>query len=148
MNLGPNSVFVKEVSWVEMGKEIASIRRRVFVEEQGVPPELEWDGCDEYAFHVLAFSNGQALATGRLLPYGHLGRMAVLRELRGRGIGSQVLQTLLALATREQIEPIFLHAQLSALTFYMKHGFRTCGEVFGEAGIAHIRMELAPFDKT
>lgn len=148
MNLEPNSVLVKEVSWVEMGKEIASIRRRVFVEEQGVPPELEWDGQDEYAFHVLAFSNGQALATGRLLPNGHLGRMAVLRELRGRGIGSQVLQTLLALARREKIGPIFLHAQLSARSFYMKYGFRACGEIFGEAGIAHIRMELTPLDKS
>lgn len=137
-------MLVKEVSWVEMGREIASIRRHVFVEEQSVPLELEWDGQDEYALHVVAFSNDEALATGRLLPNGHLGRMAVLREFRGRGIGSQVLQALLAIAMREKIAPIFLHAQLSARSFYIRHGFRACGEIFEEAGIAHIRMELRP----
>jgi predicted GNAT family N-acyltransferase len=139
-----NSTFtVREVAWHTHRVELQAIRRVVFVEEQRVPEELEWDDADARCHHVLAFApGGEAIGTGRLLPGGHIGRMAVLAAWRGRGAGSAMLEFLLTLARRQQFEVVRLHAQTHALDFYVKHGFAVTGAEFMEAGIPHRAMTL------
>ena len=129
--------------WNDLRHDAQGLRVEVFVIEQGVPIELEWDEGDEVSIHAVAYDeSGQAIATGRLLPDGHIGRMAVRKSARGRGIGSQVLKALLDEAAREGHAELVLHAQLHAWTFYERHGFVGEGEEFMEAGIAHRRMRL------
>jgi predicted GNAT family N-acyltransferase len=141
-----NSTFiVREVAWHTHRVELQAIRRAVFVEEQHVPEELEWDEADARCRHVLAFAAaGEAVGTGRLLPDGHIGRMAVLASWRGRGAGSAILEFLLTLARRQQFDVVQLHAQTHALGFYAKHGFAIAGDEFMEAGIPHRPMTLRP----
>lgn len=127
--------------WDDLREDAQRIRVDVFVIEQGVPIELEWDEGDEVSLHAVAYDeSGQAVATGRLLPDGHIGRMAVQQSVRGKGIGSQVLNALLAEAVREGHAELVLHAQLHAWKFYERHGFIAEGEIFMEAGIQHRRM--------
>ena len=127
-------------SWAK--REAQRIRLAVFVEEQGVPPELEMDEMDERCLHALAFQDDAAVGTGRLLPDGHIGRMAVLAAWRGRGIGGALLQRLIG-AARERGDPeVALSAQVHALGFYRAHGFQAQGEVYDEAGIPHQAMRL------
>ena len=129
--------------WDDLREDAQRLRIEVFVIEQGVPIELEWDEGDEVSIHAVAYDEaGQAVATGRLLPDGHIGRMAVRQSARGQRIGSQVLKALLAEAAREGHTELVLHAQLHAWTFYERHGFVGEGEEFMEAGIAHRRMRL------
>lgn len=129
--------------WHDLREDAQRLRIEVFVIEQGVPIELEWDEGDEVSIHAVAYDEaGQAIATGRLLPDGHIGRMAVSHAVRGKGIGSQVLKALLAEAAREGHTELVLHAQLHAWTFYARHGFVAEGEEFMEAGIPHRRMRL------
>lgn len=138
----PNSALIEEVNWQTRAASISAVRRKVFIVEQGVPEELEWDGEDPGAIHVLAHLDNIPIGTGRLLLSGHIGRMAVLQPYRGRGIGSKMLKHLLVLAAQNQLSYIILHAQLQAKAFYLKHDFHCVGEVFEEAGIPHIRMAL------
>jgi len=120
---------------------LRAIRRRVFIEEQEVPESLEWDEFDAVSLHVLAETvSGEAVATGRLLPDWHIGRMAVLREWRRRGVGLTVLQTLLAAAKQRGDRIVRLNAQTHALGFYEKAGFVAEGPVFDDAGIPHRTM--------
>ena len=131
------------VTWQDAADELSAIRRRVFIDEQKVPPELEWDGLDASAMHAKATSlTGEAIGTARLLPGGQIGRMAVLRRWRGIGIGTAMLQCLIAHAAEK--ERLFLNAQTSAESFYRRNGFETEGEIFMEAGIPHIRMRYRP----
>lgn len=112
------------------------------MEEQHVPEELEWDGLDEAAYHVLALSGaGQPLGCGRMLAKeGHIGRMAVLRPHRGKGIGAALLSALIDMARRQGIKHVVLDAQVSAIGFYQRHGFTAHGKTFMDAGIPHRRM--------
>ena len=131
------------VTWQDAADELSAIRHRVFIDEQKVPPELEWDGLDASAMHVMARSmDGDAIGTARLLPGGQIGRMAVLRRWRGIGIGTAMLQCLIAHAAEK--ERLFLNAQTSAESFYRRNDFETEGEIFMEAGIPHIRMRYRP----
>ena len=137
------SVRIVTGDWNDVREDAQQLRIEVFVIEQGVPIELEWDEGDEVSIHAVAYDEaGLAMATGRLLPDGHIGRMAVRQSARGNGIGSQVLKTLLAVAAREGHTELVLHAQLHAWGFYERHGFVGEGEEFMEAGIAHKRMRL------
>lgn len=130
--------------WDSVREHAQALRIEVFVVEQGVPVELEWDEADEVSIHAVAYDDeGQPVATGRLLPDGHVGRMAVRKSARGRGIGSRVLQALLAEAQRLGYRELVLHAQVHALGFYQQHGFVLRGEEFMEAGIPHRQMVLA-----
>jgi predicted GNAT family N-acyltransferase len=116
----------------------------VFVEEQGVPEALEWDGRDDTSLHLIAEdASGQAIGTARLLPDGRIGRMAVLPSSRGAGVGGAMLQALLAEARQRGLREVHLHAQSSAVSFYQYHGFQADGAVFEEAGIPHQAMRLA-----
>ena len=120
------------------------IRRRVFQDEQGVPPELEFDGDDDRAVHVIATAGGTVIGTGRLVihaEYAKIGRMAVLREWRGSGAGRAILRALMAEAGARGSARVALHAQVHAIGFYERSGFRVVGDAFDEAGIPHRRME-------
>ena len=130
--------------WDSLRDHAQSLRVEVFVVEQGVPIELEWDEADEVSTHAVAYDEaGQVIATGRLLPDGHIGRMAVRKSARGKGIGSEVLAALLDEAKRLGYRELVLHAQTHAVDFYVKHGFQIEGDEFLEAGIPHRRMTLA-----
>ena len=119
------------------------IRTTVFVDEQGVPAELEWDEWDEKCTHALArATTGEAIGTGRLLPDGHIGRMAVVMHWRRKGVGSAILDTLIAAAIDAGHACVALHAQTHALAFYARFGFEVESDVFMEAGIPHRSMRL------
>lgn len=123
--------------------DIRSIRTEVFVVEQSVPVELEHDEYDETALHVLVFSEGSAVATGRMLEDGHIGRIAVLRSQRGKGVGNIVMQALLQQAKVMKITKVWLSSQCHARQFYDNLGFVCVGEKYQEAGIDHIKMTRA-----
>jgi len=119
----------------------------VFVYEQGVPSELEWDEWDERCEHAVACDpEGRAIGTARLVPDGRIGRMAVLAEWRRRGVGAALLEALIALARERSMPRVTLHAQTHAAGFYRRFGFSERGGEFSEAGIAHVGMtlELSP----
>ncbi len=128
-------------NWEAARERARAIRYSVFVEEQGVPVELEWDDLDAPSWHALAFADdGTPVATGRLLPDGHIGRMAVLKAARGAGMGARVLDALMAKAAELGYAELILNAQTHAAPFYARVGFEQVGEAFEEAGIPHIEM--------
>jgi predicted GNAT family N-acyltransferase len=129
--------------WEEVRDEASRIRFTVFVEEQGVPREIELDERDAQCVHALARLDGRAVGTGRLLPDAHIGRMAVLRECRGQGVGGRILEALMACARQRGDRKIVLSAQVHAQAFYARHGFAPFGEVYPEAGIPHQDMRKA-----
>ncbi|MGY3493213.1 MULTISPECIES: GNAT family N-acetyltransferase [unclassified Bradyrhizobium] len=127
--------------WEEARERSRAIRYSVFVEEQRVPVELEWDDMDASSWHAPAFADdGAPLATGRLLPDGHIGRMAVLKAARGTGVGARVLDALMAKAAELGYPELILNAQTHAEPFYARVGFERIGAEFEEAGIPHIEM--------
>jgi len=131
--------------WAALRPDAAALRTAVFLREQGVPEDMEWDEADAGALHAVAYNRlGQPLATGRLLQHApgvaRIGRMAVHRVLRGAGLGRDLLQALLAAARARGDREVLLHAQCSAEGFYRRLGFAPRGEVFEEAGIAHVEM--------
>ena len=134
---------VSEIPWDEGSRELAAIRRQVFVIEQNVPEDLEWDGIDPQCLHVVARDfDGRPIGTGRLLPDGHIGRMAVLALWRGKGVGGAMLQALTSMARRANHGEVVLNAQSYVMSFYERYGFRRQGEEFMEAGIPHHSMRL------
>ena len=135
---------IRIVNWEDEASALRMIRTAVFIHEQRVPEDLEWDQFDAVSVHVLALNNaGQPVGTARLLPDGHIGRMAVLKEWRGQGLGSALLTTLLQILIRRRQFEAQLHAQTSAIPFYKKFGFQVVGEEFMEAGIPHVKMMLS-----
>lgn len=129
-------------TWAKHKTELARIRRAVFIEEQHVPEELEWDEHDETCHHILVRDdNNNPIATGRIKPDGHIGRMAVLKSWREHGVGSAVLRALLDYAAIHNIQTTYLHAQTTAIPFYEKHGFDVCSDEFMDAGIPHKTMQ-------
>ncbi len=134
---------LKVAQWNKDKDALGQIRRRVFIEEQNVPEELEWDGYDEQATHILVTDKqNNPIGTARMKQDGHIGRMAVLRGYRKLGIGSKILHALISRAHEEQLSKVYLHAQVSAIPFYEKHGFITCSGEYLDAGIPHKTMEL------
>jgi predicted GNAT family N-acyltransferase len=131
---------IELMDWNAARAEASRIRLAVFVEEQRVPPEIEMDDKDAVCVHALAYAQGRAVGTGRLLPDGHIGRMAVLKENRSLGVGSAILERLVEEARRRGMKEVVLSAQTHALGFYRRHGFMAAGEVFEEAGIPHQEM--------
>lgn len=129
-----------------------AIREVVFIEEQSVPEDMERDEDDAQAYHLLAVDKGHAIGTGRLVPlksapegetgaWGRVGRMAVLGAYRRSGVGSRLLTMLEAEARKRSMNGIMLHAQLSAMEFYKRHGYEPHGAVFQEAGMPHLEMK-------
>jgi predicted GNAT family N-acyltransferase len=141
---------VTAAPWVDHHEELSQIRFSVFVREQGVPPEMEIDPTDAdpaRVVHVVARAqDGTAIGTGRLIldqPIPRIGRMAVVREWRGAGVGSAILEALCAEAKHRGFELALLHSQTHATPFYYRQGFLSHGDVFAEAGIPHQEMRRA-----
>ena len=129
------------MTWQEAQSVAAPIRFAIFVGEQNVPPGIELDDMDEKSLHAVAFDDaGKAIGTGRLLPEGKIGRMAVVKEWRRRGIGADLLEALVGEARRRGLAEVKLSAQLQAAEFYRAHGFIAEGKVYEEAGILHQAM--------
>ena len=129
-----------------------AIREVVFIEEQHVPETIERDAEDARAYHVLALQGGHAIGTGRLVllskppksetgSWAQIGRMAVLQASRKGGVGTDLLNALEAEARRRKVAGILLHAQVSAMEFYRRHGYQPHGAVFEEAGMPHLMMK-------
>lgn len=117
------------------------VREPVFVQEQSVPLDLEWDALDPLSVHALAYdADDQPIGTGRLTPECKIGRMAVMPAWRGRGVGAALLDRLLDQARALGYRAVELHAQADAVAFYERHGFRAYGDEFEEAGIRHRHM--------
>lgn len=136
-------VTLRPATWQQDAESLKLVRRRVFVEEQSVPESEEWDAADPTSRHVLAFVSGSdPVGTGRLESSGKIGRVAVLREWRGAGIGAEIVRYLVNQATELGIESVYLHAQTAAAGFYRRLGFRAEGPEFDEVGIPHVRMRL------
>jgi YbgC/YbaW family acyl-CoA thioester hydrolase len=142
---GEPMVQIKTGSWAELGADAGKIRTAVFIEEQRIPKELEWDEADATALHAVAYNRlGQAIATGRLIDGGDgvakIGRMAVHQVLRGGRVGEQVLRALAGAAASRGLHTARLHAQRTATGFYARLGFIAEGDPFEEAGIPHLTM--------
>ena len=136
-------VEIRIVDWASYREALSSVRHTVFVEEQGVPVELELDGEDASARHAAAFSDdGRLVGTGRMLASGKIGRMAVSQSMRRQGIGRALLDALVAEAKRLKLEEVSLGAQLPAVAFYERAGFKAYGDIFLDAGIDHKMMRL------
>ena len=144
---GESVVDLKTGSWDELKEGAAALRTEVFVEEQEIPQELEWDEHDAKAMHALVLNKlGQPVATGRLLQpqpkLAQIGRMAVSKALRGGNLGRMVIEALVDAARQRGDHQVILHAQCSAEGFYRRLGFKAHGEVFQDAGIDHIEMTM------
>lgn len=133
---------IRETDWSRDAARLGAIRRAVFIDEQGVPEALEWDEYDAVSTHWLALAgDGSPIGCARLLPDGHLGRMAVLPAWRGRGIGRALLDAVLHAARMRGERWLRLSAQTHAAGFYACAGFVVDGPVYEEAGILHVAMQ-------
>jgi predicted GNAT family N-acyltransferase len=138
---------VRLASWRNDSTVLKPVREAVFILEQGISVELEWDGLDAECIHVLAAdARLRPIGTARLLPDGTIGRMAVLKEWRRQGVGSALMERLLGEARDRQIREVTLNAQVYVTGFYRKFGFQAMGEEFMEAGIRHMRMVNRLYD--
>jgi predicted GNAT family N-acyltransferase len=134
-------ISIRILAWSEARTPAMTVREAVFVVEQRVPPEIELDEWDPRCDHALAFEpGGRAVGTGRLLPDGHIGRMAVLRDWRGRGVGGAMLVALVERAATRGMRRLVLNAQTHAVPFYARYGFTVFGDEFMEADIPHVAM--------
>lgn len=130
------------MSWQTHGSQLCAIREQVFIHEQQVPPELEWDGLDETAQHLLALNSaGEAIGCARLPGDGSVGRMAVLKPWRGKGVGNALLGKAVALYRQQGVKNITLSAQMHTISFYEKLGFEVCSEPYLDANILHVDMQ-------
>lgn len=134
---------IEQTRWVISQNELTDIRLEVFVREQAVPEEMEIDDEDPSALHFIArdMKSGKAVATARLLSNGQVGRMAVLKPWRSRGVGRQLMKHIIDHAHQTGYGTLFLNAQLYAKGFYEKAGFEAEGTTFMDAGIEHVRMK-------
>jgi len=142
---GRSMVDVRVGGWDELGVAAQAIRTEVFIDEQKIPAEMEWDAADAECVHAVAYNRfGLALATGRLLQHvpgvAKIGRMAVRQAMRGSGVGRHVLDALMKAARARGDREAILHAQASAVSFYLRAGFVRRGPEFDEAGIPHVEM--------
>lgn len=144
-NMDMPKIVIHVDDWAALGNDATQVRTAVFVQEQGIAPEDEWDDADQTAVHVVAYDElGQAIGTGRLLRHNsrawRIGRMAVHRTLRGAHVGQHLLAALIDAARQAGYAEVMLHAQRSAEGFYQRQGFTPRGAYFDEVGISHIEM--------
>ncbi|MCY1351081.1 Acetyltransferase [compost metagenome] len=135
-----SEIHVRVADWQKDNADLRRIREAVFIAEQSVAPELEWDTEDADAVHFLAFERDYAIGTARLLPDGHIGRVSVLKDWRGLKVGDRLLQAAIAEAERRGLKRQMLSAQVHATAFYERHGFKIVSSEFLEAGIPHVDM--------
>lgn len=129
--------------WATLREAAVPVRTEVFIVEQAIPAELEWDEGDAVSIHCVAFAGDRAVGCGRLLPDGRIGRMAVLKPWRGQGLGGAILERLVAAAKARGDAVARLSAQCHAEGFYRVHGFLPDGPVFDDVGIPHLPMKRA-----
>jgi predicted GNAT family N-acyltransferase len=132
---------IRLATWAADEPHLRSVRTKVFVVEQAIREALDFDGKDPACLHALAISQKHPVATGRMEPDGHIGRVAVVEAWRHRGFGTAIVRFLVARAKERGLDRVYLNGQQQALRFYQRLGFSPCGEPFMEAGIVHIRME-------
>lgn len=138
-----NPFTVSLVCWHDGEPLLRAIRETVFIREQGVPEELEWDEIDQTCRHALALSlSGEAVGCGRILPTGHIGRIAVMQSWRKQKVGTAIMEALLNEARSRKYRFVEVEAQVHAVPFYQSFGFATQGEPFMDAGLPHIKMTL------
>jgi predicted GNAT family N-acyltransferase len=145
VNAKNSTVTIRRVSSQAELVQAFTIRIQVFVKEQRVPAEIELDSDDQRAIHFLAIKSGKVVGTARVvMKHGNakIGRMAVLKSSRHKGIGADLLKRAVLSAKRLHARRIYLHAQVAVIGFYQRLGFRLVGRVFDEAGIAHRKMIL------
>jgi predicted GNAT family N-acyltransferase len=133
---------IRLADWTHERARLAQVRRTVFIDEQGVPEAMEWDAGDAVSLHLLALDGAdQPIGCARLLPDGHIGRMAVLPAWRGRGVGRALLDAAIHAARARGHTMLRLSAQTHAVAFYARAGFVAVGDEYEEAGIAHVAMQ-------
>ena len=140
-----NNLKVEIVKWIDSHTQLKNIREKVFIQEQKVTPELEWDGMDEKAMHFLVFKDEEAIGCARVVViknYMQLGRMAVLKKYRGIGVGSALLEKAIVTAKLKQLSSIHISAQCNAIDFYVKFGFEVISDIYLDAEIPHRSMTL------
>ena len=136
-----NKTHVSVADWKKDNSDIRRIRETVFIAEQQVPPELEWDADDADAVHFLAYEGDFPIGTARLLPDGHIGRVSVLKDWRGLKVGDALMQAAISEAEKRGLKKQQLSAQVHATPFYERLGFKIVSDEFLEAGIPHVDME-------
>jgi len=135
-------ISIEVVDWQVVQTSISQIREAVFIEEQNVPVELEWDGLDTHCTQLLALKGAVAVGTARMTVTGKIGRMAVLRPWRRQGVGGQLLSKLISVGRAAQLPCVTLDAQITAIPFYQHFGFKVVSQSFIDAGIEHRSMAL------
>lgn len=140
-NFQMSKIDIKVVDFNSSFSDIEKIRTSVFIKEQHVPIELEWDEFDNESTHILAYYDNKPVGTARLLKDGHIGRMAVLKAYRNRKIGENMLKYVLDIAKNNAIKNVELSAQEHAVEFYKKQGFAVTSDVYLDAGIPHYTMK-------
>jgi len=135
-----NKIRVRVADWQKDNADIRRIREAVFIAEQSVPPELEWDAEDASALHFLALEGDYPIGTARLLPDGEIGRLSVLKDWRGLKVGDALLKAVIAEAENRDLKEQKLSAQVYATAFYERFGFTVVSEEFLEAGLPHVDM--------
>lgn len=132
---------VRLAAWEADSPEIRAVRNTVFSDEQGISETLDFDGRDRECVHLLAYlADGENIGTARMLPDGHVGRIAVHRQWRGKGVGTRLVEYLSEVARERGFTEILLHSQVQAAAFYSRLGFEARGDTFMEAGIEHVSM--------
>ena len=140
-----NNLKVEIVNWIDGYAPLSMIREKVFIEEQKVTPQLEWDGLDEEAIHFLAYQDEKAIGCARAFVienHMQLGRMAVLKEYRNKGIGGTLIEKAVITAKLNQLSAINISAQCHAIDFYKKFGFEVISDIYLDADIPHRDMKL------
>ena len=140
-----NNLKIEIVKWIDGLLQLKNIREKVFIQEQKVTPQLEWDGIDEKAIHFLVFNDKAAIGCARAIvikDHMQLGRMAVLKEYRGQGIGSALIEKVMTTAKLNQLSAIYISAQCHAIDFYKKFGFEVTSDIYLDAEIPHRDMTL------
>jgi predicted GNAT family N-acyltransferase len=138
-----DNFLIQPVTWQTHAAPLKKVREEVFIKEQHVPVALEWDGMDEAAQHLLVVSDaGEPIGCARLTGDGSIGRMAVLKPWRGVGVGRALLAQAVSLYQQQGVACITLSAQMHAIAFYEKSGFKVCSKPYLDADILHVDMRL------
>ena len=136
------NIQISKVSWREAENDLRAIRTPVFIEEQGVAPDFEWDELDASAIHILALFDNQPIACLRIIDFHKIGRMAVLKEWRGMGLGTALLLEAIKICKTHGSKSIHLSAQTHAIGFYQQAGFKVTSNEYCDVHIPHVDMQL------
>ena len=137
-----SKVTIQQVTWQAAENELRAVRTPVFIEEQFVTPEFEWDEIDASAMHLLATYENQPIACLRIIHYQKIGRMAVIKQWRGIGLGAALLQKAISICKEHGSKSIYLSAQTHAISFYQKTGFKQTRDEYCDVDIPHVDMQL------